>query len=53
VFPGEAKERLAWLFPDPAEAQGTEEEVLSVFREIRDQIKIKLSKFINQLKQKG
>lgn len=31
--------RLHWGLPDPAKAQGTEEEVLNVFREVRDEIK--------------
>ena len=34
-FPG-AAERLHWSLPDPAAAQGTEEERLEVFRSVRD-----------------
>jgi arsenate reductase (thioredoxin) len=34
-FPG-AAERLHWSVPDPAAAQGTEEERLEVFRSVRD-----------------
>jgi arsenate reductase len=37
-FPGKC-EFLHWNLEDPAEAQGSEEERLSVFRKIRDQIK--------------
>jgi arsenate reductase len=37
TFPGDAI-RLHWPFDDPASATGTEEEVLGVFRRIRDQI---------------
>ena len=31
--------RFQWQFPDPAEAKGTEEEILQVFRTVRDSIK--------------
>ena len=34
-FPG-AAERLHWSLPDPAAAQGTEEQRLEVFRSVRD-----------------
>ncbi len=37
IFPGQAK-RIHWSFIDPAEATGTEEEILSVFRQVRDEI---------------
>ncbi|MDQ1279575.1 MAG: hypothetical protein QG670_837, partial [Thermoproteota archaeon] len=30
---------LHWQFPDPSQAKGIEEEVLEVFRKIRDSIK--------------
>ena len=33
-----------WPFPDPAEATGTEEEVLKVFRGVRDAISEKIKK---------
>jgi len=38
VFMGDVKHRLHIGFEDPAEAKGTEEEQLKVYREIRDQI---------------
>jgi len=38
LFLGKA-ERLHWGLPDPASVQGTEEEKLMKFREIRDEIK--------------
>ncbi len=38
VFPG-ARRRLHWSFEDPAQATGTEEERLRVFRSVRNQIK--------------
>ena len=37
-FPGKAT-RLHWDLLDPAEATGTEDEILAVFRKVRDQIK--------------
>ncbi|MEN9812059.1 MAG: hypothetical protein RL479_745 [Verrucomicrobiota bacterium] len=38
VFPGQVQ-RYHWGFDDPAEARGTEEEVLTVFRRVRDEIR--------------
>ena len=38
VFPGEVK-RYHWGFIDPAHAEGTDEEVMAVFREVRDLIR--------------
>jgi len=43
-FPGKGQ-RLHWSFPDPAAAGGSEEEVLAVFRAVRDQIKLALEPF--------
>jgi arsenate reductase len=39
MFPGQVH-RYHWGFDDPAHATGTEEEVLAVFRRVRDQIKL-------------
>lgn len=39
VFVGQVKNRLHLGFEDPAEARGTDDEVFSVFRRIRDEIK--------------
>jgi arsenate reductase len=39
MFPGQVN-RYHWGFDDPAHAQGTDEEVLNVFRRVRDQIKL-------------
>ncbi|MEO6050099.1 MAG: arsenate reductase ArsC [Pyrinomonadaceae bacterium] len=47
IFPGKAKP-IHWSFEDPAEATGTDEEVLSVFRSVRDEIRLRLAKFIAQ-----
>jgi arsenate reductase len=41
IFPGKAK-RIHWSFDDPAEAIGTEEEKLDVFRRVRDEIRNRL-----------
>ena len=38
VFMGDVRHRLHMGFEDPAEAMGTEEEQLKVYRKIRDQI---------------
>ncbi|MBD3290389.1 arsenate reductase ArsC [candidate division KSB1 bacterium] len=46
-FPGNAQ-RIHWSFKDPAEATGIEEEVLDVFRDVRDKIKSTLLKFIEE-----
>jgi arsenate reductase len=38
-FSGDVKKRLHIGFEDPADAKGNEEEVLAVYRNVRDQIK--------------
>lgn len=38
-FPGQLK-RYHWEFDDPAKAEGSDEEVLDVFRRVRDEIKL-------------
>lgn len=43
VFPG-AKNRLHWSFEDPAQATGTEEERLEVFRKVRDEIRERIER---------
>jgi arsenate reductase len=45
MFPGRA-ERIHWSFPDPAAAEGTEEEQLQVFREVRDAIETQLRAWV-------
>jgi len=39
VFMGDVKDRLHIGFDDPAEAKGTEEEIMSVYRRVRDEIR--------------
>ena len=46
IFTGNARERLAWSFEDPAAASGTEKDILRVFRQVRDEIETSLSGFI-------
>ena len=45
VFIGDVKHRLHMRFEDPAEAKGTEMEILEVFRTVRDQIKKRMDEF--------
>ena len=45
VFPGEY-EKIHWDLEDPAEARGTEEEKLAVFRKTRDIIERKIKEFL-------
>jgi len=47
IFPGKAT-RVHWSFDDPAEAIGTDEEQLAVFRRVRDEIKERLVEFASQ-----
>ena len=50
VFPGETKEHLHWGLPDPAQAPGSDEEVLPVFRQVRDEIGARLDEFVTGLR---
>ena len=47
VFPGRVK-RAHIGFDDPAEATGSEEEILQVFRRVRDEIQQRLLPFVEQ-----
>ncbi len=38
IFPGQVN-RYHWAFYDPAKAEGSEEDILKVFRQVRDEIK--------------
>jgi len=51
AFIGNVKQRLHIGFEDPAEAKGTEEEVMATFRRIRDEIKNEFFKFYKTLRQ--
>ena len=48
VYPGEYKS-LHWDLADPADAEGTKEEKLIVFRETRDKIKNSVIQFLDSL----
>ena len=48
VFLGDVKQRLHIGFEDPAEATGTEEEILEVFRRIRDEIRERMHAFLEE-----
>jgi len=39
MFPGQVN-RYHWGFDDPAHAKGTEEEIMAVFRRVRDQVEL-------------
>jgi len=39
VFSGRVKERRHWPFDDPAKAEGMEDETMSAFRRVRDEIR--------------
>ncbi len=41
-----APNQLHWSFPDPAVANGTEEQQLAVFRSVRDQVRERILEFI-------
>lgn len=47
VFPGKAR-RLHWSFSDPAEASGSESEILSAFRKVRDEIRQRIQEEFDQ-----
>jgi arsenate reductase len=48
TFIGEVEHRLHLGFDDPAEAKGTKEEILAVFRRVRDEINFGFRKFYNE-----
>lgn len=49
IFIGKTKERLHWSFIDPEEAEGSEEEALTIFRKVRDEIEEKIEGFVKEL----
>ncbi|MBO0778113.1 MAG: arsenate reductase ArsC [Ktedonobacteraceae bacterium] len=46
-FPN-ARRQVHWGFPDPSQASGTEEERLTVFRQVRDAINARITLFLEQ-----
>ncbi len=51
VFSGEVKHQVHLPFDDPADATGTEQEVLAVYRRVRDEIKEEFYQFYNEIKE--
>jgi arsenate reductase len=47
VFPGHVQ-RFSWSFPDPAAVEGTDEERLTAFRKVRDDLEIQLTSWLQQ-----
>jgi arsenate reductase len=45
VFPG-GRRRLHWSFPDPSKATGTDEEKLTVYRRVRDVIRDRIERYV-------
>jgi arsenate reductase len=48
VFVGRVKHRVHLSFEDPAEARGTDDEVIRVFRRVRDEIRKVFDQFYSQ-----
>ncbi|MGB9455585.1 MAG: arsenate reductase ArsC [Bryobacteraceae bacterium] len=47
VFPGATK-RIHWNLEDPASVQGTEEERLAAFRQVRDRLRERVKSFVHE-----
>jgi arsenate reductase (thioredoxin) len=45
IFPG-APKRIHWSFPDPAADQGSEDQRLGMFRQVRDALRQSLTQFL-------
>jgi arsenate reductase len=52
IFPGMLN-RLYWPFDDPPAFEGTEQEKLEKYREVRDSIRERLKSWVQELKQSG
>ena len=48
AFTGKVRHRLHIGFDDPAEAAGSEEEVMQVFRRVRDEIQVEFKRFYEE-----
>lgn len=48
VFPGPAK-RIHWNFPDPAAAQGTDDDKRNAFRQVRESLEATLREWLGHL----
>ncbi|MDD4215521.1 MAG: arsenate reductase ArsC [Bacteroidales bacterium] len=49
VFSGLVKHRLHFGFQDPADAKGSEEEIMHVYRKVRDEIREKFLEFFHKI----
>ena len=49
VFTGQVKHQLHIPFDDPADATGTEKEVLAVYKRVRNEIKEEFTQFYNEI----
>ncbi len=49
MFSGAVKNRLHWSFEDPVHASGTEEEIMTKFREVRDLIKTRITGYFKSI----
>ena len=47
TIPG-VKNKLHWPFEDPAAATGSDEEILEKFRIVRDQVELKIKKYLKE-----
>jgi arsenate reductase (thioredoxin) len=47
MFPGKS-ERIHWSFPDPSQAEGSNEDRMGAFRTVRDDIAEKIHKWVNE-----
>jgi len=48
LFTGQTRARLTWSFDDPAAASGKPDEVVIVFRRVRDEIKDCIQSFVTE-----
>lgn len=53
LFTGKVGKRLHFGFDDPADAKGTEEEILAVYHRTRDEIRRRFLEFYNEIKRRG
>ncbi len=49
IFTGKVKKMVHIGFVDPADARGTDEEIMAEYRRVRDQIKVEFQKFYSTL----
>ena len=49
VFPGRST-RVQWFYPDPSTFTGTDQEIMSQVREVRDAIREKIQEFIGKVR---